>query len=99
MRVAFSRAGVREGDNRAWLLRLPEWNDGNEVPELTVMNPELNHQADSLMGWIGAELIALRPHPTLEGMVRLGAIEDDEEDPANWESLALSHIALADVAV
>jgi len=96
MRTAFERAGVRAGDRRAWLVRLPE--EEEEIGGLP--SSDINgmaERADRLFGWLGGELLPERPLPTEEGIMRLG-IDADGLDFEQWEDVCLGHIAVADLS-
>ncbi|MCH2349727.1 MAG: hypothetical protein MK233_07370, partial [Candidatus Poseidoniales archaeon] len=96
MRTAFEGAGVRAGDRRAWLVRLPE--EEEEIGGLP--SSDLNgmaERADRLFGWLGGELLPERPLPTAEGIVRLG-IDADGLPFEQWEDVCLGHIAVADLS-
>jgi hypothetical protein len=105
--VAFERAGLAAGDEKCWLVHLPPpTRDDAELPTYegdlpTVIRTEIEAVADSLMGWLGAELIARRPVPTAAGLLRLGIIEATDSEstppPQDWEALFLGHIAVADL--
>lgn len=66
MKVAFDRAGIRSGDRRAWLLRIPEWNSTTEdgltdLPEDDYLR--YSEQAAEMMAWLEASLLTERPAP------------------------------------
>jgi len=95
MRTAFERAGVRAGDERAWLVWLPEEEEGDGLPDNDING--LAERADRLFGWLGGELLPERPLPTAEGIVRLG-IDADGLAFEQWEDVCLGHIAVADLS-
>ena len=95
MRTAFERAGVREGDQRAWLVQLPEEEESEVIPSIDIN--DMAEQADRLFGWLDGELVPERPLPTEEGIIRLG-IDSGGLAYEQWEDVCLGHIAVADLS-
>ena len=95
MKVAFTRAGLVVGDEKAWLVRLPEWTDG----ELVGHQASMDVVADRLMGWLDAELSPERPSPSDEGIRRLGLFQDELPARETWEAACLTHIAMSDLGI
>ncbi len=99
--TAFERAGIRSGDQSAWIVHLPETAIGEdlgqmELPGTSYLDNEV--EADRLMEHLGASLLARRPVPSETGLLRLGAIETEGAiEAAGQEDVFLLHTALADI--
>jgi len=75
IRVAFERAGVRKGDDHAWLLYLPEHPGFDEFGQVISYPAKENKQeidVSKAMTWLGGDLLTARPSPNLESLNRLG---------------------------
>lgn len=98
---AFERAGIKKGDHSAWIIHLPEIEVGvefgqTEIPRTIYLDNEL--KATRLLEHLGADLLARRPVPSEAGLLRLGAIgNEDSVDAARCEDAFLIHTALADM--
>ena len=76
IRTAFERAGLKEGDSEAWIINLPDFDDGASLCELEIPRQTFNEatlDAERLILHLKSELLAHRPIPTLEGLARIGA--------------------------
>ncbi|RTZ95697.1 MAG: hypothetical protein DSY41_01840 [Candidatus Poseidoniales archaeon] len=99
--TAFERAGINSGDEFAWIVYLPEFGEGEgfgeiEIPRSTYLNNDLG--ATRLIEHLGGTLLARRPVPSEEGLLRLGAIEPgDSIQVTKQEDAYLLHTALADM--
>ena len=99
--TAFERAGIRSGDQSAWIVHLPETAIGGdlgqmELPRTSYLDNEV--EAGRLMEHLGASLLARRPVPSETGLLRLGAIETEGTiEAAGQEDAFLLHTALADI--
>ena len=99
--TAFERAGIRSGDQSAWIVHLPETAIGGdlgqmELPRTSYLDNEV--EADRLMEHLGASLLARRPVPSETGLLRLGAIETEGTiEAVGHEDAFLLHTALADI--
>ena len=99
--IAFQRAGLSEGDASAWIIFLPEFILGEEFGETEVLRStysDNNLEATRLIEHLGAKLLPKRPIPTEEGLIRLGALVNEESiEPHSRENVFLTHSALADM--
>ena len=99
--TAFERAGIRSGDQSAWIVNLPETAIGGdlgqmELPRTSYLDNEV--EAARLMEHLGASLLARRPVPSETGLLRLGAIASEGTIAAGGQEAAcLLHPALADI--
>jgi tRNA threonylcarbamoyladenosine modification (KEOPS) complex Cgi121 subunit len=97
MSVAFKRAGVQVGDEKAWLIRLPEWDDKDDKIHLNHDNGTHNSEAYDLMSWLEAEYDPERPTPTNEALNRL-QIESNLKDSENTiEEMLMTQLSLTDI--
>ncbi len=98
MSVAFKRAGVQSGDDKAWLIRLPEW-DGEPSAEIELphYNGKYDANANELMSWLEAELLPQRPMPTLDALERLEINHDFNNENLQIEQLLLTTTAIVDI--
>jgi hypothetical protein len=113
IRVAFERAGLQSGDERVWLIHLPDFSDLKpaDLPldSIPASLPGINFDADEieaarLMTWLGADLEPSRPVPSLSGLERIGFVSTEQmkriEIPiSDLELMFISHAAGADIAV
>ena len=99
IRVAFERAGVRNGDEYAWLLYLPihpgfdEFGQSIAYP-IEENDSELETIAAKAMTWLEGDLLTARPIPHSDGPIRLGIGEMPFE---RIEAAMLTHAAAADL--
>ena len=99
--TAFERAGINSGDESMWIVYLPEFESGDgfgetDIPRSTYLDNDL--EATRLIEHLGGTLLARRPIPSEEGLLRLGAIEDGESiEVSRHEDAYLIHTALADM--
>lgn len=97
MRVAFNRAGIQSGDEKAWLVRIPEWDGGSEEIELPYYDGKHDESAHELMSWLDAELVPQRPIPTVNTLDRLEIEYDSNNNDLEIERLLLTHTAIVDI--
>ena len=98
MSVAFKRAGVQSGDDKAWLIRLPEWEgEPSAEIELPHYNGKYDANANELMSWLEAELLPQRPMPTLDALERLEINHDFNNENLQIEQLLLTTTAIVDI--
>jgi tRNA threonylcarbamoyladenosine modification (KEOPS) complex Cgi121 subunit len=98
MNVAFNRAGVKPGDDKAWLIRLPEWDEELSAEiELPYYNGDYDESAYELMSWLEAELLPERPMPTLDALERLEINYDSNNQELQIEQLLLTSTAIVDI--
>jgi len=99
IRVAFERAGVRNGDEFAWILCLPI-HPGFDGFGQSITYPieenssNLETLAAESMTWLGGDLLTARPIPHSDGPIRLGIGEMPFE---RIEASMLTHAAAADL--
>ena len=99
--TAFERAGISSGDDSVWIVYLPEFESGDgfgetDIPRSTYLDNDL--EATRLIEHLGGTLLARRPIPSEEGLLRLGAIEDGESiEVSGHKDAYLIHTALADM--
>lgn len=99
IRVAFERAGIRNGDEFAWILYLPkhpgfdEFGQSINYPS-NADNSELEKQASQAMTWLDGDLLTARPTPNSNGLIRLGIGETAFE---KIELAMITHAATANL--
>ena len=101
IKLGFQRAGIRYGDEMAWIVYLPDLtgtaNFGEiEIPRSTYSS--LDENARKLSEYLGGTIIPKRPIPNLDGLKRIG-IEGFENNLNNSEIeyLFLSHMSLSEL--
>ena len=98
IRVAFERAGVRNGDEHAWLLHLPlhpgfdDYGQSKIYPNIDKKN---EFDASKAMTWLNGDLWTARPSPNTDGPKRLGIDRDLSFEQI--EQVILAHAASADI--
>ena len=99
--VAFQRAGVSEGDKSAWIVYLPDYAMGDEFGDISIQRSAYSDndtEATRLIEHLDAKLLAKRPIPTDQGLIRLGAIDIEETiEASDRENVFLTHSALAEM--
>lgn len=91
LKTAFTRAGLVENDNQAWLIYLPKPRKSlEELP--TVSTIEFTKSAQQIIYLLNATMLNERPKPTIEGLERLGINYNGNKKTINDE-LFISHIA------
>ena len=106
IRIAFERAGLKQGDEYAWIVYLPEFGsecpfntDGEtlEIPRNTFNDSTAD--ANRLMLHLKSSLVTERPMPTVEGLQRLGNDSNfADSNLLELESAFLLHAAMADMS-
>ena len=106
IRIAFGRAGLKQGDENAWIVYLPEF--GTEYPfnldgeTLKIPRNTFNDataDANRLMLHLKSSLVTERPMPTVEGLQRLGNDSNfTDSNLLELESAFLLHAAMADMS-
>ena len=97
---AFDRAGLREGDENAWIVSLPDGEIGKEFGDFSIPRDtynDLSIDAERLIEHLGGSLIPKRPIPSMQGLKRLGSEPDGELTSSMMEERFLSHMALSDL--
>ena len=97
---AFERAGLAVGDERAWVVFLPDFEIGEgfaefEIPRSTYN--EKNADAERLVEQLGTTLITRRPIPTQAGLERIGADYSEGISSSMMEGSFISHMALSNL--
>jgi len=99
--IAFERAGVSKGDESAWIVYLPDYALAEDFGETEIDRSTYSENdlfATRLIEHLGANLLAKRPIPSDEGLIRLGALDTGESiEASSRESVFLTHSALADM--
>lgn len=75
VKIAFSNAGIRNGDKLAWIVRLPESEIGDGINEVFIDRESYNNydnDANILIERMNGKLLSQRPVPCLEGLKRIG---------------------------
>ena len=91
LKTAFKRAGLNDSDKEAWLLFLPEKNQGlDNLPEIQIK--KLTKYSEKIINELNLEKTSEKPIPCKLGLDRLGIIYDGEEDLIN-ENIFISHLA------
>ncbi len=96
MSVAFKRAGIQTGEDKAWLVRIPEWESDSEDIKLPYYDGKHDDNAFELMSWLEAELLPQRPIPTTNTLDRL-EIEYEQNESLDIERLLLTNTATVDI--
>lgn len=75
VRVAFNNAGIRNGDQSVWIIRLPERKIGDEISQVFINRDSYNNydeEANILIEKMNGGLLSKRPSPIIEGLKRIG---------------------------
>jgi|TARA_B100001996_G_scaffold374765_1_gene353827 tRNA threonylcarbamoyladenosine modification (KEOPS) complex Cgi121 subunit len=75
VRVAFSNAGIRNGDQNFWIIRLPEYEIGDKIDDVLIDRDSYNNfnsEANILIERMNGKLMCQRPMPTITGLNRIG---------------------------
>ncbi|MAH99077.1 MAG: hypothetical protein CMA12_07040 [Euryarchaeota archaeon] len=97
---AFERAGVSEGDSKAWIVFLPILEFGNGFGNLSIPSDIYNsHTKDALrlIECLGGKMLAKRPIATDIGLSRLGVEYYGNKSTTEMENLFISHMGLSDL--
>ncbi|MBK64198.1 MAG: hypothetical protein CMB47_01570 [Euryarchaeota archaeon] len=100
IKTAFQRAGVRKGDERAWIIYIPKKGklDIEEIKIERKIYSDKDDDARKLAEFIEAKIIPRRPTPVLNGLERIG-IEGNFTDLnySQIEDLFLTHMSLSEL--
>ena len=100
IRTAIDRSGVSKGDTEAWLVRLPEIDINGGLEETSIPLDEYNNHSNVAMRLIeivGASLMPRRPFPTIEGLERIGFLQERVEVSSELiEQSFLLHASMSD---
>ena len=97
---AFERAGLSEGDARAWIISLPEIEIGEGFGEFKIPRDcysDLCEEGYRIIEQIGGSIISKRPVPSEEGLEKLGSSAAGSSRTGDLEGRFLAHMALADL--
>lgn len=97
MSVAFNRAGIQNGDEKAWLIRLPEWAENIENTMINSDNGAHDTDAYELMSWLDAEYNAGRPSPCEDTINRLQIEFDPKDSGKTIEEFLMMQLSLTDI--
>ncbi len=99
VRIAFENAGIRNMDQSAWIIRLPDVEINSNI-NLNYINRETynNHEleANNLIERMNGSLITQRPSPTLEGLKRI-IYENEIDQEKSLEEYYLLHLISSNV--
>ncbi len=74
VRIAFENAGIRNNDDSAWLIRLPDIEIETKIDEHEIERDTYNNyeeEANNIIQRLNGTLIPKRPVPTIEGLNRI----------------------------
>jgi tRNA threonylcarbamoyladenosine modification (KEOPS) complex Cgi121 subunit len=74
VRIAFSNAGIRNGDQKFWIIRLPEYDIGEKIDDVLINRDSYNNfnsEANILIERMNGKLMFQRPIPTISGLNRI----------------------------
>ena len=97
---AFERAGVSEGDSKAWIVFLPILDFGDGFGNLSIPTDLYNFytkDALRLIERLEGKMMAKRPIPTDIGLSRVGVEYDGNKSTMEMENLFISHMGLSDL--
>ena len=97
---AFERAGLASGDERAWIIFLPELEIGRGFAEFEIPRSTYNDKSENaqrLIEQLDYTLITRRPVPSQLGLNRIGAEFQDGISPSMMEGVFISHMALSNL--
>ena len=97
---AFERAGLASGDERAWIIFLPELEIGRGFAEFEIPRNTYNDKSENaqrLIEQLDSTLITRRPVPSQLGLNRIGAEFQDGISPSLMEGVFISHMALSNL--
>jgi len=101
IKTAFERAGLTKGDEKAWIVHIPELEIGNSFADIEIPREIFNEntkQAKRLQLHLETSLVVQRPMPSNEGLVRIESLNEGEHIPSEYmENTFLNHAAMADM--
>ena len=101
IRTAFERAGLTSGDEKAWIVHIPELEIGDGFANIELPRDIYNDNTkefERLQLHLKASLVVQRPRPSNEGLVRIGVRNNgDEISFEHIENAFLNHAAMADM--
>jgi len=100
IKSAFQRAGVKKGDEKAWIIYIPK-KEKIDIEEIEIerrIYSDKDDNARKLAEFIGAKIIPRRPTPNISGLERIG-IEGNfaNLNYSQIEDLFLSHMSLSEL--
>jgi hypothetical protein len=99
MSVAFHRTGVRAGDEKAWLVRLPEWNESMDDDQISIIGPSGNYDDDlyQLMSWLECDLVPERPTASKLTIERLELTNQPNQNEYSLEQQLMMRLSITDL--
>ena len=100
IKSAFQRAGVKKGDEQAWIIYIPEEEkiDIGEIKIRRQVYSEKDDDARKLAEFIGAKIIPKRPTPDVNGLERIGIKGNFTNlNYSQIEDLFLTHMSLSEL--
>jgi len=100
IKSAFQRAGVKKGDEQAWIIYIPE-EKKVDIGEIKIRRQNYSDKDDDarkLAEFIGAKIIPKRPTPNVNGLERIGI--EGKFTNLNYsqiEDLFLTHMSLSEL--
>ncbi len=97
---AFERAGISQGDTRAWIVFLPDSIIGEDFGGFPLPEGSYNDSAEEatrLIEQLGGSILPKRPVPSIRGLERVGFNPSRELSVSEIEGAFLSHTALSDL--
>jgi len=97
---AFERSGLSEGEDKAWILSLPEMKVGESFGEFKIpwdCYSELCEDGYRMIEQMGGSIIPKRPIPSENGLEKLGSSAGGLSNSDELEARFLAHMALADL--
>ena len=97
---SFERAGISVGDDRAWIVFLPDSEIGEEFGDFSIpvgCYNDFSEDASKLIEHLGGVLLPKRPVPSIGGLERVGFNPGRELGISEIEEGFLSHMALTDL--
>ncbi len=97
---AFERAGISKGDEKAWILMLPDFKIGEKFGDCSIPMDCYNgysEEASKLIEHLGGSLVPRRPTPSIDGLERIGFSPKRDMSFTEMEEAFLSHVALSDL--
>tara|TARA_Y100000768_G_scaffold366470_1_gene328657 strand:- start:391 stop:957 length:567 start_codon:yes stop_codon:yes gene_type:complete len=100
IKSAFQRAGVKKGDERAWIIYIPKTEE-LDIEEIKIERQIYSNKDDDarkLAEFIDAKIIPRRPMPIVNGLERIG-IEGNftNLNYSQIEDLFLTHMSLSEL--
>ena len=95
---AFERSGISVGDEKAWIVMLPDSELGVGFGEFSIPLDtfnDSNEDAIRLIEHLRGSLVPERPIPTIEGLMRIGSEYRIDSKISDIEGAFLTHLSLS----